>query len=56
MRVAFGAPPSVMFQHNLDEGDARLAQAQAMARAAFTVTPGAPAAAPKATRILEVIR
>lgn len=54
--IAEGAPPSVMFQHNLDANDARLAQALALAREAFTVTPGAPAAKPKATRILEVIR
>lgn len=54
--IGDGAAPSVMFQHNLDDGDPRLARAQALAREAFTVTPGAPASPPKATRILEVIR
>lgn len=54
--IAEGAAPSVMFQHNLDEGDPRVARSLALAREAFTVTPGAPPAPPKATRILEVIR
>ncbi len=54
--IAEGAAPSVMFQHNLDEGDPRVARSLALAREAFTVTPGAPPAPPKATRLLEVIR
>jgi thymidine phosphorylase len=54
--IAEGAPPSVLFQHNLPAGDARVAEAVALAKAAFTVTPGAPPAPPRPTRILEVLR
>ncbi len=54
--IAEGAPPSVMFQHNLDERDPRVAESMALAKAAFTVSPGAPPSKPKASRILEVLR
>ncbi len=54
--IAKDAPPSVMFQHNLDDSDPRLAQAQELARAAFTVSPDALPSKPKASRILEVLR
>lgn len=54
--IGENAPPSVMFQHNLDEHDPRVAESMALAKAAFTVSPGALPSKPKASRILEVLR
>jgi pyrimidine-nucleoside phosphorylase len=54
--ISEGAAPSLMLHHNLAASDPRLAEARALARAAFVVTPGAAPSPPAATRILEVLR
>ncbi|HEY4238482.1 MAG TPA: thymidine phosphorylase [Kofleriaceae bacterium] len=55
--IAADGPPSVMVQHSLPVGDARIAQAKEMITNAFTIAPvDAPAPAVRSSRILEVIR
>ncbi|HEY4177728.1 MAG TPA: thymidine phosphorylase [Kofleriaceae bacterium] len=55
--IAADGPPSVMLQHSLPTGDARLTEARAMITKAFTIAPAdAPAPPVRASRILEVIR
>jgi len=51
-----GAAPQIVLHHNLPEGG-RLAEARAMIEAAFVIEPAdRPAAAPRTSRILDVIR
>jgi pyrimidine-nucleoside phosphorylase len=51
------AAPQIMLHHSLPAGDARVAEARAMIEGAITIEDaGKPGLAPRATRILEVIR
>ncbi len=55
--IAPGAPPQIILCHNLDAGDARLAEARRMIEGAFEIQPAdAPHTAPPESRVLEVIR
>jgi pyrimidine-nucleoside phosphorylase len=55
--VEAGAPPQIVLHHNLQAGDARIAQAREMIERAFVIEPpDRPAPPVRDSRILEVIR